>query len=155
MFSNSLWRVVVPSPKIVINLPRTYEKLHCKGEPYRFGGQRDLLALTDRHPLLYYKIYIMKINGIGIVKHKILFFLSSRMMSVFLIVCVSAKILTNRFRACYRLFVSSMHGITFSFFRCNLKFLMIGLIYILQNSLKPTITRTNFNCNTNSGFFTL
>ena len=30
----SLRRVVVPSPKLVINLPRTYEKLHCKGEPY-------------------------------------------------------------------------------------------------------------------------
>ena len=26
-------RVVVPSPKIVVNLPRAYEKLHCKGEP--------------------------------------------------------------------------------------------------------------------------
>ena len=27
----SLWRVVVPSHKIVINLPRTFEKLPCKG----------------------------------------------------------------------------------------------------------------------------
>ena len=25
-------------PKIVINLPRTCEKLHCKGEPYWFSG---------------------------------------------------------------------------------------------------------------------
>ena len=24
----------IPSPQIVINLPSTYEKLHCKGEPY-------------------------------------------------------------------------------------------------------------------------
>ena len=31
-------RVVVSSPQIVINLPRTYEKLHCKEEPYRFSG---------------------------------------------------------------------------------------------------------------------
>ena len=28
----SLWRVVVPFLKIVINLPRTNEKLHCKGD---------------------------------------------------------------------------------------------------------------------------
>ena len=34
----SLGRVAVPSPKIIIKLPRTYEKLHCKGEPYRFSG---------------------------------------------------------------------------------------------------------------------
>ena len=27
---------VVPSPKI-LNLPRTYEKLNCKGDPYRFS----------------------------------------------------------------------------------------------------------------------
>ena len=34
----SLGRVVVPSPKIVINLPGTYEKLPCYGEPDRFSG---------------------------------------------------------------------------------------------------------------------
>ena len=34
----SLGTVVVPSPKIVINLPRTYEELPCKGESYRFSG---------------------------------------------------------------------------------------------------------------------
>ena len=34
----SLGRVAVPSSKIVINLPRTYEKLHCKGEPYWISG---------------------------------------------------------------------------------------------------------------------
>ena len=34
----SPWRLVISSPKLVINLPRTYEKLHCKGEPYRFSG---------------------------------------------------------------------------------------------------------------------
>ncbi len=33
----SLGRVVVPCPKIFINLPRTYVKLPCKGEPYRFS----------------------------------------------------------------------------------------------------------------------
>ena len=27
-----------PPHKIVTNLPRTYEKLACKGEPYRFRG---------------------------------------------------------------------------------------------------------------------
>ena len=30
--------VMVPSPKIVINLPMTYEKLSCKIELYRFSG---------------------------------------------------------------------------------------------------------------------
>ena len=34
----SLGRVVLPSPKIVINLPRTNEKVHCKGETYWFSG---------------------------------------------------------------------------------------------------------------------
>ena len=29
---------VVPSPKIVINLPMTYEKVLCKAEPNRFRG---------------------------------------------------------------------------------------------------------------------
>ena len=33
-----LGRVVVPCTKIVINLPWTYKKLHCKGNPYRFSG---------------------------------------------------------------------------------------------------------------------
>ena len=32
---DSLRRVEVPSPKIVINLSRTYEKLHSKKEPYQ------------------------------------------------------------------------------------------------------------------------
>ena len=27
-----------PPPQKVINLPRTYEKLPCKGVPYRFSG---------------------------------------------------------------------------------------------------------------------
>ena len=29
---------VITSPLIVINLPWTYEKLHCKEEPYRMGS---------------------------------------------------------------------------------------------------------------------
>ena len=32
--SNSLRVVVIPIPKIVKNLPRIYERLHCKGEPF-------------------------------------------------------------------------------------------------------------------------
>ena len=32
---------MVPSPKIVINLPWTYEKLPCKEEPYQLSGQRE------------------------------------------------------------------------------------------------------------------
>ena len=34
----SLGRVVLPSPKIVINLPRTNEKVHYKGETHWFSG---------------------------------------------------------------------------------------------------------------------
>ena len=55
----SIGRVVVPSSKIAINLPRTYEKLHNKGEPYRFSGWRDLrYRQTNKQTeilLLYYK----------------------------------------------------------------------------------------------------
>ena len=39
--------VLAPSPKIVITLPRIYEKLQCKGEPYRFSG-------TDRQTNIVY-----------------------------------------------------------------------------------------------------
>ena len=41
LFAISLGRVVVPSPKIDINLPITYEKLLCKGKPNWLRGQRD------------------------------------------------------------------------------------------------------------------
>ena len=48
-------RVVVPFPKIVINLPRTYVKLPCKGEPDQFSGYRDPSVQThrqtERHPV--------------------------------------------------------------------------------------------------------
>ena len=30
--------IELPSPKIVINLPLTFEKLHGKGEPYQLSG---------------------------------------------------------------------------------------------------------------------
>ncbi len=45
-------------PQIAINLPSSYEKLHCKGIPYQFSGQRDPLVQTERQTdilLLYYK----------------------------------------------------------------------------------------------------
>ena len=45
----SLWRVETLYPKIVINYPKTYEKLHCKGEPYRITGLRDPSVQTYRH----------------------------------------------------------------------------------------------------------
>ena len=38
---------VVIYPKIVVNLSRTFEKLHRKGEPYRFSGQRDTWIQTN------------------------------------------------------------------------------------------------------------
>ena len=34
-------------PKIVIKLPRTYEKRNCKGEPYLFSDYRDPSVQTD------------------------------------------------------------------------------------------------------------
>ena len=61
----SLGRVEVPYPKIVINIPRTNEKLHCIGEPYWFSGWRDSLVQTDRHiykdPLTFLRVGL-KIN---------------------------------------------------------------------------------------------
>ena len=57
----SLGRVLVLSPKIVINLSGTYEKLPSKGEPDWFSGQQDPLLQTNRQTnirLLYYKDYI-------------------------------------------------------------------------------------------------
>ena len=42
----------VSSSKIVINLPRTYEKLH--GEPYRFSCFRVSFFGTDRHRSCYF-----------------------------------------------------------------------------------------------------
>ena len=29
-------------------MPKTYEKLHCKGEPYQFSGKRDPSVQTNR-----------------------------------------------------------------------------------------------------------
>ena len=37
-----IWRVEIPSTKIVKNLSCTYKKIHCKGDPYRFNGYRNL-----------------------------------------------------------------------------------------------------------------
>ena len=53
-------RLVIPSPKNSINLSTTYKKLHCKGEPYRFGGYVILwYTKTDAHVdillLLFYE----------------------------------------------------------------------------------------------------
>ena len=42
-----LGSVVVPLPKIALNLHRTYEKLHCKERPNRFSGKRNPLVQTD------------------------------------------------------------------------------------------------------------
>ena len=44
----SLWRMVVPSPKIVINLTLTYKMLHCKGETHRLNGGRDPSLQTEK-----------------------------------------------------------------------------------------------------------
>ena len=57
-----------------MNLPRTYEKLHCKGEGYRFSGYQDPLVHKDRYTLillLLYKDLLIK---------KILFIVISRIV---------------------------------------------------------------------------
>ena len=56
---------LVPSPKIVINLPWAYEKLPCKGESYRFSGNWDPLEQTDRQTSCYFIIRIAKIDYIS------------------------------------------------------------------------------------------
>ena len=56
----SLWRIMVPCPKLVINLLRTYEKLLCKGEIYQFSGKRDPSVQTERHTTCYFIIRIEK-----------------------------------------------------------------------------------------------
>ena len=43
------WGLVVSPLPNTINLSRTYEKLHCKGEPYGFFSQQDPLVQTDMH----------------------------------------------------------------------------------------------------------
>ena len=58
----------------VMNLPRTYEKLHCKGEGYRFSGYQDPSVHKDRYTLimlLLYKDLLIK---------KILFIVISRIV---------------------------------------------------------------------------
>ena len=40
------------SPKMIINLAGTYEKLLCLGEPDQFSGWRDTSVQTNKHPLL-------------------------------------------------------------------------------------------------------
>ena len=44
-------RVLVPCPIIIINLSKTYEKLHRKAESYRFSGQRDPSVQTNTDPI--------------------------------------------------------------------------------------------------------
>ena len=54
---------------IQIKFPRTYQKLHCKEESYRFRGQREPSVQTDRHNdillLLYKNIMLMNISIIN------------------------------------------------------------------------------------------
>ena len=62
----SLGRVVVPSPKTVINIPR---KLYCEGEQYQFSIYRDpsLHTKTNIHPVIIAELQILglwKINYI-------------------------------------------------------------------------------------------
>ena len=59
----SLERVVVPSPKIVKNLPRAYDWLPCKEEPFRFSGLLDLRnRQTDRKDKINIIIIIVTIK---------------------------------------------------------------------------------------------
>ena len=54
----SLGRVWVTSTKIVIKLPRTYEKLPCKVEPYQSSGQGNPSVQPDTHRSCYFYIRI-------------------------------------------------------------------------------------------------
>ena len=47
--------MAVTSPKIGIYLPWTYEKLHCKGEPYWFSCKQDPSVHTDKHSVTFIK----------------------------------------------------------------------------------------------------
>ena len=57
------------SPKIVINLNRTYKKPHCKGEPYKFSRYQNPSLLTDRQIkillLLYNDIHLSLLQDKG------------------------------------------------------------------------------------------
>ena len=48
----SFGRVVVPYPKIIINLSRNYEELHCKGETYRSSDSK-ILFYTQTNIMLF------------------------------------------------------------------------------------------------------
>ena len=43
--------ISLESYKVVINLPGTYEKLPCEGEPDRFSGEQDPTVQTNTHPV--------------------------------------------------------------------------------------------------------
>ena len=46
------WECGCTLPQNSCDLPRTYKKLHCKREPYRFSSQRDPLLHTQTDILL-------------------------------------------------------------------------------------------------------
>ena len=61
-FQKPYFFLIIPSPKIVINLPMTYEKIYCKVKSDRFRGQRDLMEHTDRNTLLLFKQVLIQSN---------------------------------------------------------------------------------------------
>ena len=56
----SLGIVVEPFLKIVVNLSRAYEELHCKGGPYRFRDKRNPLKHTKRQTHILLLSYFFK-----------------------------------------------------------------------------------------------
>ena len=54
---------MVPSPKIVINFPRTYEKLPLKEN--QFGSAVSESFGTDRHTPCYYIIRILNVPWVS------------------------------------------------------------------------------------------
>ena len=54
-----LGMVKVSVSKIVINLPRTYEKLQCKGEPYRSISLEDPSVHTKRQSQRHHVLFII------------------------------------------------------------------------------------------------
>ena len=58
-------RVVLPSPKIVINLPSAYDKLHCKQNPNWFIQWLARSFRTNRQRSFYFILKITKKTFIG------------------------------------------------------------------------------------------
>ena len=96
-------RVVVPTPKKVMNLSRTYEKENYKRELYRFSSYRDHLLQTNRHtntdPVMF-------IYGLDMYSSLSSFFAlyQIKCSKMFLLMIISKKICNKIYRVTHTLF---------------------------------------------------